>query len=402
MLTQDNLRSGLTYWRALGPDTTQHPPLEGDTECETLVVGGGITGTLVAGRLCQAGVQTLLIDREHPAVGSTAASTGLLQYEIDTPLIELIEKVGRDHAVHAYRRGLLAIDELEDFASGLAAPCGFSRKMSLYLASSQADVPKLREEARCRQHYGFDLHLLEGGELRELSGMNAPAAVWSTGDAQINPYRFTQLGLQKAVECGVRVHGETAVESVEETPFHVEVQTNRGRVRARNVIFATGYAAHERLGGIGKLHTTYAAVSAPTPFPTQWPERCLIWETARPYSYARTLDDGRVMIGGEDTSGPFDHESDSRIMDKTARLVERYQTLFPGAAFEPEFAWAGTFGESDDGLPYIGRPPGRERIYYALGYGGNGITFSTIAARLLTDLVLGRPNDDAVVFRFGR
>lgn len=401
MLRQHDLRSGTSYWRVIGPETPTFPALDGDATCEALVVGGGITGVLAATKLVQAGVDVILIDREHPAVGSTAASTGLLQYEIDTPLIELIDKVGREHAVRAYRRGLEAIDELESFAAELA-PCGFSRRRSLYTASSQADVADLRDECACRQHFGFDVHLLEESQLRELSGLNAPAAIWSSGDAQIDPYRFTQLRLTKTAEAGVRVFAKSAVEAIDERAGEVEVQTNRGRILARSVIFATGYAAHEQMSRIGKLHTTYAAVSSPMEVPRAWPERCLIWETARPYFYARTLDDGRLMIGGEDTPGAFDHESDGRLAKKTAELADHFAKILPGAKFEPEFAWAGTFGESNDGLPFIGRPPGRERVFYALGYGGNGITFSMLAAKLLTDLFLGRPNEDAAVFRFGR
>ncbi|MGC4001851.1 MAG: FAD-dependent oxidoreductase [Pirellulales bacterium] len=87
---------------------------------------------------------------------------------------------------------------------------------------------------------------------------------------------------------------------------------------------------------------------------------------------------------------------------KVAKLVARFHELFPGTEFVPEYAWAGTFGESADGLAYIGSPPGRPRVGFAVGYGGNGITFSMIAAGILADAFLGRTNADGEIFRFGR
>jgi glycine/D-amino acid oxidase-like deaminating enzyme len=83
-------------------------------------------------------------------------------------------------------------------------------------------------------------------------------------------------------------------------------------------------------------------------------------------------------------------------------LGERFRRLFPGTDLIPECAWGGVFAETKDGLAFIGQPPNRPRAYFALGYGGNGITFSAIASKLIADLYLGRPNPDAEVFRFSR
>jgi glycine/D-amino acid oxidase-like deaminating enzyme len=134
----------------------------------------------------------------------------------------------------------------------------------------------------------------------------------------------------------------------------------------------------------------------------RWPDQCLIWETARPYVYLRTTADDRVIIGGEDTPFSTDHRQTGMIARKTARLVRRFNAMFPQTEFEVAYAWAGTFGETSDGLAYIGESPEWPGAYFALGYGGNGITMSVIAAGLIADDYLGRPNPDAHVFRFGR
>jgi glycine/D-amino acid oxidase-like deaminating enzyme len=137
------------------------------------------------------------------------------------------------------------------------------------------------------------------------------------------------------------------------------------------------------------------------PFP-HWHERALIWESARPYVYLRTTPDDRVIIGGEDTAFAEDHKLERRIAKKTKRLLDRFETMFPGTRYEVAYAWAGTFGETDDGLAYIGTPPDQPGTYFALGYGGNGITMSVTAARIIADLHAGRDNTDARLFRFDR
>ena len=76
--------------------------------------------------------------------------------------------------------------------------------------------------------------------------------------------------------------------------------------------------------------------------------------------------------------------------------------MFPRIPFEPEYVWGGTFAQTADGLAYIGESPELPHAYFALGYGGNGITFAAIAARIITDLYIGRDNSDAHIFRFGR
>ena len=84
------------------------------------------------------------------------------------------------------------------------------------------------------------------------------------------------------------------------------------------------------------------------------------------------------------------------------RLVRRFHGFYPHAQIEPAFGWAGLFGSTKDGLAYIGSHPSFPRAYFALGFGGNGITFSEIASRILADVFLGRENRDAKIFRFDR
>ena len=74
----------------------------------------------------------------------------------------------------------------------------------------------------------------------------------------------------------------------------------------------------------------------------------------------------------------------------------------PGAEFETAYAWGGTFGTTEDGMAYIGQSAEWPNAYFALGYGGNGITLSLVAAEMILDQYLGRENPNAHIFRFDR
>ncbi|MEZ0217396.1 MAG: FAD-dependent oxidoreductase, partial [Rariglobus sp.] len=71
-------------------------------------------------------------------------------------------------------------------------------------------------------------------------------------------------------------------------------------------------------------------------------------------------------------------------------------------SFKTDYAWSGAFGESLDGLPFIGAKRGAPRVLYALGYGGNGITFGQISATLLRRTCQGKPAPDLRLFGFER
>ena len=399
-----DLRSGHPYWLLKNGLLADYPSLKHDESCEVAVIGGGITGALVAYHLVQEGVETVLVDKRDIGAGSTAASTALLQYEIDTELHELIGTVGEVHAVRSYRLGLEAIDTVERLSGELSDDCGFKRKTSLYLASRKSDVPQLRKEYDTRKIFGFHVEYLEAKDIESRASFTAPGAILSYGDAQVDPYRLTHQLLAAAKKHGLRVYDRSEVSKVEPSDDGVVLHLGSGsRINGQRVVFATGYESQQYLKqNVGVLKSTFALISEPFDSFEGWPDRSLIWESARPYFYLRTTSDDRAIVGGEDVSFATAHKSDQLIARKTKKLQRRFADMFPRLDMEVSYTWAGTFGETKDGLAYIGQTPEFPRAYFALGYGGNGITFSVIAARIITDLHLGRPNPDADIFRFDR
>ena len=339
-----NVRSGISLWQGLEDRPAEAPALDDDVSCEVAIVGGGVTGVLVADCLLREGVDAILLDKRDFGAGSTAASTGLLQYEADTPLCELIGKVGESSAVTSYRLGLRAIDEIERLVGELPGDCGFSRKTSFYLASSPADLASLQKEYDCRNEYGFDVSFLRAGELAQIGAFTSPGAIRSTGDGEIDPLRFTQSLLARARTAGLCAYARCEVTGVTPNGEGIVLTTSLARVSARRVVIATGYAANRMLKqDVGSLHSTYAAASAPLASFAGWPERCLVWETDRPYFYLRSTPDGRAIAGGEDTPYSTDHEARRPGECQSAAVAGTVRKNVPGDSLRPRIRLGGNF-----------------------------------------------------------
>lgn len=398
-----DLLSSKPFWpiRDGLPDT--YPPLDRDVRCEVAIIGAGITGALIAWELADAGVSTVVLDRREVAHGSTSGSTSLLQYELDEPLHRLIRHLGNDRAVRTYRRCRDAIDGIEALVLRHRIDCGFMRKPSLLLASRAAHVRPLQRELEARRAAGFAVEWWSRARLARSSTLPQPGAILSWDGAQVDSYRLTYGLLAAAQRRGVHIHERTAVTRTRFKTRGVELKTSRGpTVRARRLVIAAGYEAGAFLPEqVTALHSTFAIASHPVADFSGWPEeRCLIWETARPYVYLRTTEEGRIIIGGYDE--PFrDPDARDRLLGaKAAALQRRFRQLLPRIDFELATAWAGTFAATTHGLPYIGRYPDVPHTWFGLGYGGNGVTFSKLAAELIRDQLLGRPNTDEALFGF--
>lgn len=399
-----DLTSNFAYWPIQNGLIRAYPALDEDMDCDVVVIGAGITGALVAYHLAEAGIKTIVLDRRHVGWGSTSATTALLQYEIDTPLSELVEMVGEDHAARSYKVCLKSIHKIGRLAHKLDELCGFERKKSLYLASNKRAVKELKAEHAIRNKHGIRVDWLDPHHLSTQFGLTHPAALLSHDAAQIDAYRFTHQLLHKASGLGAQVFDRTTVTKFDQMDSAVHLSTDRNcTVRTKKVVFATGYESQQYLKQqVAKLISTFAFVSEPVKHSDVWPNGCLIWESARPYVYLRTTEDNRIIMGGEDEAFRNPLLRDKLVPRKTEKLLKKFGEMFPRIKIEVAFAWAGTFGETKDGLAYIGETEEFPHAYFALGYGGNGITYSVVAAEIIRDAMLGKQNNDAELFRFDR
>jgi glycine/D-amino acid oxidase-like deaminating enzyme len=381
-----------------------HRKLGKDIRCEVAVVGGGVSGALIAHRLVNLGRQVIIVDSRDVGLGSTMASTAILSYEPDVHLIDLISQIGTQSAVRAYRAGLEALESLEQTIKTLDDSCDFRRRESLYLASNRKDARIVRRECETRLKHDLKVELLTRRELAKSYSLRAPCAILTRQSAEVNPLKLTLALIRSAQKRGLKVFSHTAVKSYGRHGKESVLTTGDDfHIRARHVVFATGYETQQILKQKRvRLASSYAiASSAGTKFPTgrEWP---LIWESARPYLYVRSTVDGRIVAGGEDVDFVDEAKRNELLASKTKTLEKKLRKMFPQLSWKLASAWTGTFAESKDGLPYIGPHKDFPGAQFALGYGGNGITFATIASAIIPDLISGTQNSDSRLFRFDR
>jgi glycine/D-amino acid oxidase-like deaminating enzyme len=356
---------------------------------------------MVAEALTADGHSVVAIDRRGPLLGSTAATTALVQFEIDQPLSLLAGQIGAAAATAAWRRSRLAVLNLRGRIAELGLRCDLAVRPSLYLSGNVLTGSALRSEAEARRAAGLHASYLTAGDLREGFGIARDGAILSQDNLLLDPRKLTAGLLLAAQRRGARFYAPAEATEIRHAADGVDVATASGPViSAQSLVLATGYELLSVVPATGhRVISTWAIATRPQAR-RLWPQQALIWEAADPYLYLRTTRDGRVICGGEDAEFSDEEARDALIPAKSARIAEKLAQLLPGLDTTPDFAWAGAFGATATGLPRIGRLPRRPRIHAVQGYGGNGITFSRIAADLIAAELAGRTDPDAALFGF--
>ena len=369
------------YWLLKNGYHSSYPSLQENIQTDIIVMGGGITGALVTYRLINAGWKVTVIDKRNIGMGSTAASTALLQYEIDTPLGDLMEKVGQKRAIDSYLACYQSINELEEIIRTENFHVGFKKRFSLQYASYEKDTVKLEKEAELRNKIGIPVELWEKAEIEEKFRLKAPKAIFSKQAAQLDPFLLTHAIFQRKDE-NLQVYDRTKVMDIQPGKSRIVLKTDTGKkIIAHYLIIAAGYESQQYIPyPVVDLLTTYAIISEPIACSEAWYKNALIWETKTPYLYMRTTSDSRIIVGGRDDEMQDSRKRKKRLPRKAMKLAEDFHQLMPHLFFHTDFAWAGTFGSTTDSLPYIGSIRQMPRTFFALGFGGNGITFSILAA----------------------
>jgi glycine/D-amino acid oxidase-like deaminating enzyme len=399
-----NLTTGYPYSLISHGLPAAYPKLEKNLKTDVVIIGGGISGALTAYYLINAGIDCVLVDARTIGLGSTCASTSLLQYELDKPLSQLSAQIGKGDAARIYQLCSESIDTLEAISTTLNFGL-FERQESLFFAAGAKDVKFLESEYDFRRKAGLDVQLLSQKDIERQFGFTAPAAILSAQGAAADGYMLTHALLQYCQPKGLQVFDRTRIAKIRYQKKGAILNTENGfSLSAGKIVNATGYEVTAFIDKkIVKLHSTYAIASEQLSAGINpWKKKALLWNTANPYLYMRLTADHRILIGGRDENYYSPVRRDKLIGRKSNLLKRDFEKLFPAMKLIPEFSWAGTFGATADSLPYIGQYAPTPHTYYALGFGGNGITFSVIAAEIIRDLLLGRKNNQQELFSFGR
>ncbi|MEY8348344.1 FAD-dependent oxidoreductase [Bacillus cereus] len=393
------LTIGKLYWNEEA-SMPCYPLLESDMICDVLIVGSGETGAHIAYFLTLLGMKVILIDKRKIANGSTLANTGILQVAHDKSLTSMIHSFGKEKGVRAYQLCYEALKTLEQVVPKLDIDPYFIPRSSLYYASQNEDVSFLQEEYHTLQHYGFSVEYFTASDIKKRYSFTKPAALYTHGDAEVNPYMLAHGLIHKANQLGASIFENTEVVHIKPIQKDLVSYTKTGKkIVAKTVIMATGY---EDIFGKKEANTTvetsYAIVTNEQEHFNGWHERSLIWETARPYLYFRTYKN-RMIVGGLDESMQLQKLGDTKLLHKRALLTKIIQEMFPNLSnIRAEYYWAAAFGGSHDGLPICKEDSKISNLYYALPYGGNGTVYGMVFAKLFQQLFTNKENGDFSLF----
>jgi glycine/D-amino acid oxidase-like deaminating enzyme len=398
------LVAGYPFWFIKSGLPHQYPKFLENVKCQAVIIGGGISGALTAYHLINAGIECILVDGRTIGLGSTCASTSLLQYELDIPLHKLKKLTGEHRAVRSYQLCGEAIDKLIDLMNEIGFK-DFHKRRSLYFSRYAHQKKFIQNECLARKQAGFVVESVTAEEMKKYYNLEAAYGILSQKGATNNAYALTHEILQYCRGKGLKVFDRTKIKTIDYNKDNVILKTEENcLVTADYVINATGYEVVNFIEKrIVDLDCTYAIISESQAEKKElWKESTMMWNTDDPYLYMCMTDENRILVGGRDESF-INVKTLQTYLDKKAILLEKdFKKLFPFVPFKKEFAWSGVFGKTRDSLPYIGTYSKTPRTFYALGFGGNGITFSFVAAEIITDLLRGKKNKDAELFSFSR
>ncbi|MGL5085503.1 MAG: NAD(P)/FAD-dependent oxidoreductase [Clostridium sp.] len=380
--------------------------LNSNINCDVAIIGGGVTGALCAYFFLKKGINCILIEDNLIGQSSTSICTSILEYEIDIDLINLSDQIGEDSAITAFKLGRDAVFKIEEIINEFNINCDFKITPCFYYSINKDDIHQFKSEFKARKAAGFDITYLNKDEAKLLYPFNVECGLLTqNAAATFNPYDFT-LGLLKALKSkGLKVYENTRLtKTIHDSNECVVLDTSTGySVTANKILNCTGYAANKMFKeNLSTFTRTFNIATSPLNSTKElWNQNSIIIDNSTPYYYCRTTGDNRIILGGEDIPD-LDYNED-KINEAYNQLTSKLKILFPDLDnYTIDFKYNGVFADSKNSIPYIGTHEDFPNHYFCLGYGSNGVLYSTFGGEMLANLHIGKKDANMDIFRFNR
>ncbi|HVT42991.1 MAG TPA: FAD-dependent oxidoreductase [Thermoanaerobaculia bacterium] len=384
-----------SIWIDTAP-ATEYPALDGDTETDVAIVGAGITGITAAYLLGKEGRHVVLLDKGRIAMAETGHTTAHIVDAADADYRELVKTHGEQNVRLDSEAVRSAVVRIRAFVDELRIDCDF-RPVDGYLFTENPDhLDHLKKQLEHLAAAGVEVEWVDDVPLP----FSTAGALRYRNQHSFHVRRYLLPLAEAAAALGVRIVENTLATAVEnaESDGWCRLTTDRGVIRARHVILASHVPINDRSALWAKMHATRTYVVATPIEPGRAPD-ALFWDTEDPYHYVRLFEtDGRLflIVGGEDRDVGKEGNDEERYGALETWCRERFgSTEFP-------WRWSGQINEPADSIPLIGESSHGTNVWMATGYSGTGMTYGTLGAMILADLVLGRTNRFSELYAPGR
>lgn len=387
-----------SLWREMSGARSELPSLQNDRDTDVVIVGGGYTGLAAAHRLIERGVAPVVLEANRIGWGASGRNGGVVSAKVRQSFPAIATQHGLETARSVHRLCHTAVDELEALIDSLGlTQAGFRRCGNLRCAHHERAFKSIADEAEWLQRAlgDGDQHVLSAEAVRDETGSRAFfGGVLSEGVGTLLPLAYVE-GLAEVLvkRHGLALFERTPATGIRRTDGGVRVITPGGEVRARQVILATNaYSGQTEAGE--RIRTRMvpfrSSIIATEPLPPALQQRLLVnnrsyGETRRMMRWFRKVD-GRFLFGGRGAFGKHDSRA---AFDALQRSMI---SLFPDLAdVKIAYRWSGHVGMTLDAIPHVGRFD--DRMVFAAGYNGAGVSLSNYLGRLAADFSLGENPD---------
>jgi glycine/D-amino acid oxidase-like deaminating enzyme/nitrite reductase/ring-hydroxylating ferredoxin subunit len=356
---------------------------------DVMIVGGGVTGIATALQLQRQGKQCLVAEAFNLCFGTTGGTTAHLNTFFDNDYEQIRKDFGEDNAQLVARAASLALELYSANIESYRIDCGYEQKDGFLYAQDEKQAEQLDRIYEASKNAGVDVAYTD----RIPVPVDFTKAIVYHEQAQVHPSKYV-YALAKAFEEA----GGVIVQNCRVKDFSGEdelsVDTSLGKIKANYLVWATHIPP-----GVNILHfrcAPYRSYAMAVTLNDDAYPNGLTYDMYDPYHYCRTqVVDGKkyLIAGGEDHKTAHEENTDACFTRLEAYIREHFDVR------EIAFKWSSQFFEPADGLAYIGHLPGNpDNVLVATGYGGNGMTYSHIAAITLTDLITTGRSEFAKLF----
>ena len=388
-----------SYWVATaGEPPEDDGPVSGDIDADVVVIGSGSTGISTALYLAREhGVRAVVLEANQASWGCSSRSGGQGQNASGRlKRSQWIARWGLDTARRLDVEIRTGFENFKDLTREIA--CDAWDGGHLYLAHRPARLAALRREAELmRDTFGYATRMMSAEEVRRdyCDEREMVGAMFEPEGVGIHPLKFTYGLIRKARSLGARLHTASPVQGWRTEGGVHHLRTPGGTVRAKRVAVCTGGYTSQGLSPVvrNKIMPILSNSLVTRPLTeaeleaTGFRSETFLTDTRTLRFYYRLLPDKRLQIGSRSAVSGADAEDPVHLKLLTDAIARKFPPL---AGIPVDYSWWGWVDVSHDMMPRIARPDASQKVWYALGYGGNGVSFSTWAGKRLAERIVGQ------------